>query len=257
MQVQQKYRVAAIQFEPEHSAKESNLARLEQLARGAAAGGAKIIVMPEMATVGVFWQSREHVAPFVEPIPGATSERFVRLARELDAYIAVGMGEVDPLTDIYYNTAILAGPDGLVGRHRKVHGYLSDPMWAADGNLGFQVWDTPLGKLGMMICMDANYPESGRLLALGGAEVMLMPMGWVQEQSPAPLWITRAFDTGISTICANRRGSECGNQFSGGSAIIDPDGTIQRCLGRGNQDQQDEIVYGEIDLGDPRRDRFA
>lgn len=247
MKTQRNYRVAAIQFEPEHAQKDANLKRLEGLIRQAAAGGAKVMVAPEMATIGVFWSGRSEITPLVETIPGPTTERFVALARELDVLIAVGLGEVDPETGAYYNSAILVGPDGLIGRHRKTHAYLSDPMWADDGNLGFQVWDTPLGKLGMMICMDANYPESGRLLGLAGAEVMLMPVAWVVEVCPAPLWITRAFDNGIPAICANRWGAEHGFSFSGGSVILNPDGSIQHCLTRGSTD---EIVYGEIHLDD-------
>lgn len=249
MKIQRSYRVAAIQFEPEHAQKEANLKRLEGLIRQAAAGGARIMVAPEMATIGVFWSSRNEIASLVETVPGPTTERFIALARELDVLIAVGLGELDPETGAYYNSAILVGPDGLIGKHRKTHAYLSDPMWADDGNLGFQVWDTPLGKLGMMICMDANYPESGRLLGLAGAEVMLMPVAWVVEVCPAPLWITRAFDNGIPAICANRWGAEHGFSFSGGSVVLNPDGSIQHCLTRYNMD---EIVYGEIHLDDPR-----
>jgi predicted amidohydrolase len=253
MEKQRKYRVAAVQMEIEVGAVAQNIVHLEALTREAAEGGAKIIVMPEMITAGLFWQDRQHIAPFVEPIPGPTSDHFANLAQELDVYIVVGMAEVDPATNIYYNSAFLAGPEGLIGVHRKVHGYLSDPLWAADGDLGLQVWNTPLGNLGIMICMDANYPESGRLLAVGGADVMLIPTGWMVETCPAPLWITRAFDNGISAICSNRWGAESGNQFSGGACIINPDGTIQNCVGKTTGD---EIVFGEIDLDDPRRKRF-
>jgi len=254
MNTLRKYRVAAIQFESQQGQKESNLARIESLVRKAASSGAKLIVLPEMATVGLFWNSPAEIAPYVEPIPGTTSEQFAALAKALNVYIAVGMGEVEPTTGTVYNSAILVGPEGLIGKHRKVHGYLSDPMFAADGNLGFQVWDTPLGKLGLMICMDANYPESARLLALAGADVLVMPVGWVVEVCPAPLWITRAFDNGVSAICANRWGEERGQSFSGGSCILNPDGSVQHCLGKTDRD---EIVFGEIDLDDPRRSRMS
>ncbi|MCC7447502.1 MAG: amidohydrolase [Anaerolineae bacterium] len=254
MNTLRKYRVAAIQFESQQGQQEANLVRIESLVRKAASSGAKLIVLPEMATVGLFWNSPAAIAPYVEPIPGPTSERFAALAKALNVYIAVGMGEVEPTTGTVYNSAILVGPEGLIGKHRKVHGYLSDPMFAADGNLGFQVWDTPLGKLGLMICMDANYPESARLLALAGADVLLMPVGWVVEVCPAPLWITRAFDNGVPAICANRWGEERGQPFSGGSCILNPDGSVQHCLGKTDRD---EMVFGEIDLDDPRRSRMS
>lgn len=248
------FRAAAVQFKPEQGNKAVNLQRLEALARQAAAGGAKLIVMPEMATIGLFWNSRDEIAPHVEPIPGETTELFTALARELSVYIAVGLGEVDPRTNAYYNAAALVGPEGLIGHHRKVHAYMSDPVWAVDGDLGFRVWETPLGKLGLMVCMDANYPESGRLLAAAGAEVLLMPVGWVEEICPSPLWIMRAFDNGLSAVVANHHGVDRGGEFAGGSTILDPDGTIQACAGRATAD---EIVYGTIDPDDPRRAAFA
>jgi predicted amidohydrolase len=254
MNPQRQYRAAAIQFEPEHGEKDRNGARLEQLVRQAAAQGARLIVMPEMATIGLFWRDREHIAPYVETIPGDTTDFFTRLARELDVYLVVGMGEADPDTRLYYNSAALVGPDGVLGVHRKVHAYLSDPLWAADGDLGFQTWATPLGRLGILICMDANYPESGGLLAGSGADVLLMPVGWVEEVCPAPLWMMRAFDNGLPAVCANRWGSEGNGNFSGGSAVLNPNGTIQACAGKQNHD---EIVMGTIDLDDPRRRRLG
>ncbi len=240
-----RYVAAAIQSGIDHGDKTANLDRLEGLVREAAAKGATLIVTPEMATVGIFWVSRDEIAPFVETIPGPTTERFAAIARELKVFVVIGMAEVDPDTDTYYNAAALIGPDGLIGKHRKVHAYISEPLWAADGNLGFQTWDTPLGRLGMMICMDANYPESGLMLAHGGADVILLPTNWVVETCPAPLWMTRARDSRAMTIAANRWDSERGYTFSGGSAILDADGTICACAGT---EQHDQIVLAEIDL---------
>ncbi|MEZ4670921.1 MAG: nitrilase-related carbon-nitrogen hydrolase [Anaerolineae bacterium] len=254
MKPQRQYCAAALQFEPEHAAKDRNLDRLSHLIREGAANGAKVIVTPEMATVGIFWENREHIAPYVETIPGYTTDYFAKLAGELDIYVVIGMAEVNPATNAYYNSAALIGPDGLVGVHRKVHAYVSDPLWAVDGDLGFQTWETPLGKLGVMICMDANYPESSRLLALHNADVLLVPVTWLVEVCPAPLWITRAFENGLHAVCANRWGSEMGHQISGGSCVLNPDGSIQNCAAN---ESGDVIVYGEIDLDDPRRQRLA
>ncbi len=254
MNSQRQYRAAAIQFEPQHGEKDRNCARLEQLLRQAAAQGARLVVLPEMATIGLFWRDREHIAPYVETIPGPTTDFFTALARELDMMIVVGMGEVDAATRLYYNSAVLVGSDGVIGVHRKTHAYLSDPLWAADGDLGFQTWQTSLGRLGILICMDANYPESALLLAAGGADVLLMPVGWVEEVCPAPLWMMRAFDNGLPAVCANRWGSEGSGNFSGGSAVLNPDGTIQACAGKSDHD---EIVMGTIDLDDPRCRRLG
>ncbi len=92
--------VAAIQFEPTMFEKPSNVDGLFALVEAAAREGAQLIVTPEMATTGYCWQSREEVAPFVEPIPGPTTARFAALAREYGCHIVVGMAEVDPADDL-------------------------------------------------------------------------------------------------------------------------------------------------------------
>ena len=141
------YRVASIQFEPTLGEKEKNVARLLELVEKAATHDAKLIVLPELATTGYCWQSRAEIAPYVEPIPGPTTDRFGHLATIHNCYIAVSLPEIDPRTSVYYNSMVLLGPEGLVGTYRKIHSYISEPRWARDGDLGMPVWDTPLGRL--------------------------------------------------------------------------------------------------------------
>src|SRR6266540_535906 len=100
-----RYKVAAIQYEPTLGDKEKNIDDLVRLTTEAAENGARLIVLPEMATTGYCWYSREEIAPFAEPIPGPTTERFARIAREYGCYIVVGMPEVDPNTGAFYNAA--------------------------------------------------------------------------------------------------------------------------------------------------------
>jgi predicted amidohydrolase len=246
------YRVAAIQFEPRLGAKAENIARLLELTEAAAHGGARLIVHPEMATTGYCWYDRDEIRPHVEPIPGPTTEAFAVLARRYDCYIVVGLPEVAPRTRIFYNSATLVGPKGVIGVYRKTHSYISEPKWAKDGDLGLPVWETPLGRIGIMICMDADYFEPARLLALAGADVLCFPTNWLDDKSPAPSWIARAFENGCYLIGANRYGLERGVQFSGGSCVLNPDGTIQAM-----QDTDDGIVYGEISPAAARAKSFG
>jgi predicted amidohydrolase len=237
------YRVAAIQFEPLLGEKERNVTALLNMVEEAAQHDARLIVLPELATTGYCWVSREEVAPFVEPIPGPTTDRFQALAARYGCYIALCLPEVDPDTDIYYNGMALIGPEGIIGTYRKIHSYISEPRWARDGDLGMPVWDTPLGRLSALICMDAMYFESARIPALHGADVLLFPTNWLEEHCPSSWWMARAFENGVYFIAANRYGVERGVQFSGGSCILNPDGSIQAYLDTG-----DGIVYGEVDL---------
>src|SRR5215472_8812362 len=118
-----RYRVAAIQYEPVLGETEKNVADLLHLVEEAAQHEARLIVLPEMATTGYCWESRAEIAPFVEPIPGPTSDRFQQLATRYDCYITIGLAEVDPTTDVYYNSLALLGPNGLIGTYRKLHSF--------------------------------------------------------------------------------------------------------------------------------------
>lgn len=246
------YRVAAIQYEPMLGEKERNITDLLRLTEEAARHGARLIVHPEMATTGYCWLSREEIAPFVESLPGPTTERFARLAARYNCFIATSLPEVDPATNVYYNSMALIDASGLMGVYRKAHSYISEPRWARDGDLGFPVWDTPLGRLGGLICQDASFFESTRLLALRGADVLLFPTNWLDEKCPNSWWIARAFENGCYFIAADRYGLERGVQFSGGSCIIDPDGSIQAY-----RDDGEGIVYGEVDLRRSRDKRWG
>ncbi|MFM8301066.1 MAG: FAD-linked oxidase C-terminal domain-containing protein, partial [Gemmatimonadota bacterium] len=228
------YLAAAIQFEPVLGDREGNIEALLRLCEEAAASGAKLIVLPEMATTGYCWQDREEVAPFVETIPGPTTEVFTAFCARHDCWIVAGMAEVVEETGVYYNSAALIGPEGVAGIYRKTHAFISEPKWAKDGDLGLPVFATPLGRIGIAICMDAAYPETTRIPALRGADIIAFPTNWLSEKAPSPSWWARAVESGVYLIAANRYGVERGVQFDGGSCIIEPDGAIHAALDRGD-----------------------
>ena len=236
------HKVATVQFEPTLFEKRRNIARLLELCEAAATAGARLVVTPEMGTTGYCWFDRAEVAPFVETIPGPTTDGFAALARKHDCYIVVGMPEVDG-DGIYFNCAVLVGPDGVIGRHRKTHPYISEPKWAAPGDLGHQVFETPIGRIALLICMDIHFIETARLAALRGADIICHISNWLAERTPAPYWISRAFENGCYVIESNRWGFERTVQFSGGSCVIAPDGSVTAVL-----DSGDGFVLADIDL---------
>jgi predicted amidohydrolase len=241
------YKAAAIQFEPVLFEKDSNIQRLLALTEQAAEYGARLIVHPEMATIGYCWQSREEIAPYVEPAPGPTTEFFGNVAARYNCFIVVGLAEVAPASGIFYNSAALIGPNGLVGVYRKTHAYISEPKWAKDGDLGIPVFDTEIGRIAINICQDASFLEPARMAALQGADVVCFPTNWLLEKSPAPVWIARAYENTVSFVAANRYGCERGVQFSGGSCVINALGEVQDFVDTG-----DGIAYGIVD---PRQSR--
>jgi predicted amidohydrolase len=243
---------AAIQFEPELFRKEDNVVRLLAMTEESARAGARLIVHPEMATTSYCWASRAEIAPYVEPIPSPTTERFADLAARYRCYVVVGMPELAPATGVFYNSAALVGPGRVIGVYRKMHSYLAEPKWAKDGDLGLPVFETPLGRIAIAICMDAMFPETTRIPALHGADVVCFPTNWLGGRCPAGSWIARAYEIGIYFVAANRYGLERGVQFSGGSCVIGPDGTVLS-----SWDTGDQIVYAQVDPARARVKRLA
>lgn len=246
-----KYGAAAVQYESTLGDKKKNVSDLLELSREAARQGAKLIVLPEMAVSSYCFYSREEIQPYVETIPGPTTDRFLRLAKSEGCHIVVGLPEVEPSTGAFYNAFALIGPSGLIGRYRKTHAFVSEPKWAKEGDLGFTVWETELGRITGVICFDSCVFETNRIVALRKADVLCCPNAWLLEKGPAPVWITRAFENGMYYIAANRWSVERTVQFIGSSCIINPDGTIQASVDSGNK-----IVYGEIDLEKARAKKF-
>ena len=246
-----KYKVAGINYDPTMFMKEKNVNDLLEMTEEAAKNDAKLIALPEMGTTGYCWYRREEIRNEVEPIPGPTTEKFSKIAKEYDCYIVVGMPEVDEKTDLYYNSAVLIGPEGVIGVHRKSHLYISEPKWAKQGDVGHQVFETPIGNLGMLICMDIHFVETARLEGLGNADVIIHLSNWLAEKTPAPYWLTRGFENGCYVLESNRCGLERTVQASGGSVLINPDGTINSYVDDGNQ-----IMYGEVDLEQARKKDF-
>ena len=242
------FKAAAIQFEPTLGEKARNIDALAERVEAAAAGGAALIVTPEMGTTGYCWFDRSEVAPHVEPVPGPTTARFERIARRHGCYIVIGLPEVDLASGLYYNSAVLIGPEGLVGHHRKSHPYIAEPKWAAAGDLGHAVYETPIGRIGLLICMDIHFVETARLQALQGVDIICHISNWLAERTPAPYWISRAVENGCYLIEANRHGLERGVQFSGGSCIIEPDGTVVASVDGG-----DGTCEAVVDIARSRR----
>lgn len=237
-----KYKVASINYDSKLGEKEQNVTGLLALVEEAAQNGAKLIATPEMGTTGYCWYNRHEVKPYVESVPGPTTDRFAAVAKKYDCYIVIGMPEVDPATDVYYNSAVLIGPNGVIGTHRKTHPYIAEPKWCKEGDLDHQVFETPIGNIAMLICMDIHFVETARVDALRGADIIVHISNWLAEKTPAPYWLTRAFDNGVYVLESNRTGLERTVQFGGGSVLIEPDGTIS------SYEDVAPIIYGEVDV---------
>ncbi|GLK56870.1 hydratase [Methylopila capsulata] len=208
-----------------------NVARASELIRAAAASGSRLIVLPELANTGYVFESMEEATALAEPAKGGpTALAWGALAEELGVHLVAGFAERDG--DALYNSAMILGPEGFIGVYRKSHLWYRENIFFQKGDLGFPVFDTAIGTIGVAICYDGWFPETFRQLALAGAEIVCIPTNWVpmpsQPEGEAAMANTlhraAAHSNGIFIACADRVGVERGQPFEGQSLIIGPKG---------------------------------
>ncbi|MBS9855598.1 hypothetical protein J4H58_12575 [Vibrio alginolyticus] len=248
-QKDQPFIAAAVEFNPTFHELDKNISSLSSDIEKALKKGAKLVVAPEMATTGYLYESREEIAPYVDTIPGKTTNELAKLAKKYHAYIVTGMAERDNETGIFYNSSVLVGPEGVVGKYRKIHQWESEEHWAAWGDLGFPIFDTELGKIAINICMDSGYFESSRIPALGGADIIAFPT----NSSIQAIYYNqaRAMQNGVYIVEANRNNTEKDFHMVGMSAVWNPSGNkVIEAPFVSKEDKSPEstqIVYGKID----------
>lgn len=237
-------RVAVAQMEPKLAEKERNLdaclARLEETA----AAGAELLVLPEMAIPGYMFDSAEEALPYAEEIPGPSTEVFERECRRLGMHAVCGLLERDG--DTLHNAAILVGPDGLIGSYRKTHlPFLGVDRFVVPGD-ELNVYDTPLGRIGVIICYDLRFPEVTRTLALKGADIVCLPTNFPMAARVQTELITvaRAAENRIYLLAANRVGKERSGEFCGWSQIVDPYGVRLAEAG----ETEEALLIADVDV---------
>jgi predicted amidohydrolase len=241
-------RVAVAQIEPRLGEKDRNLetclAQLEQ----AVAAGAELLVLPECAIPGYMFDSAEEALPFAEEVPGPSTQALADACRRHGAHVVCGLLERDG--DLLYNSAVLVGPDGLVGSYRKTHlPFLGVDRFTAPGD-ELPVYDTPLGRIGLEICYDLRFPEATRTLALKGAEIVAHPTNFplAARIQTELITVARAAENRIFLLTANRVGKERRGEFCGWSQIVDPSG---RRLAEAGE-AEEALLVAEIDVEQAR-----
>ena len=197
------------------------------------ATGAELVVLPETATTGFTpGCSKEELWDLVTELPGAMTEPFQAAARELGVHLCVGTYERGPERGVVYNSSVLIDPAGeVLGVYRKTHPFCSEIVtgggWVTPGDT-VTVCDTDLGRIGMIICFDGDYPELSRIQAVQGAEVICRPSALLRS---ADIWDltsrARAYDNHVYVIGANAVGQDpAGVLYFGNSQIVTPVGHI-------------------------------
>ncbi|MFS8146223.1 nitrilase-related carbon-nitrogen hydrolase [Rhizobium sp. BR 249] len=138
--------VATVQFEPIVGDRVRNLAAIERLVKTAKTKGAETVVLPELADSGYTFRDGDEVAALAGPVPdGPGAKTLCRLAEELGLYIVSGVAEQDG--DRFYNSALLCGPEGYIGKYRKLHLWNNENRLFRQGDLGLPVFDLPFGRI--------------------------------------------------------------------------------------------------------------
>jgi N-carbamoylputrescine amidase len=229
-----------------------NLDRAESFIREAAKRGAQIMLLPEMFHDFFFVMSLDmkHFDA-AEPIPGPMTQRVQALARELGVVIVAPIYE-QVERSVYYNSAAVIDADGaLLGVYRKNHIPLStlfyEKLYFKPGNLGYPVFSTRFGKVGVLICHDRHYPEGARALALAGAEVLLVPSATPDASLSVRVWekelCAHAIFNEYFVGGLNRVGKEDKYTYYGRSVAFDPAGELISQAGG-----DEEILLADCDF---------
>jgi len=247
--------VACIQLAPVIGDASVSLARIDAGVRDAAGQGAQVVVLPELANSGYMFSGLDEVCSAAQPLDGAYLRYLTETASSLGILIASGFAELGSAGDVY-NSAVMVDRDGVRAVYRKAH------LWNAEKSCGFTagseyppVVDTEYGRLGLMICYDLEFPEWVRTVALDGAELVCAPVNWPlyprpEGERPGEIIRVQA-DAAVNRMyiaAADRVGPERGQDWLGGTVIVDADGYPVTPILLGSE----HVAVATIDLAQAR-----
>ena len=250
--MKEKIKIALAQISCKRGDKAENIKKIESRVTRAKRQGAELVIFPELSLTG--YTMRDQIYELAETIPGHSTTFLEKLARKTGTYIVFGMPELSEKTQAtVYNAAVLVGPDGFIGKYRKMylptHSVFEEKRYFRPG-YQTAVFETELGKIGLIICYDIFFPEVSRLTRLKGAQLIVCI-----SASPATrrtffetLTAARAIENTAFLAYVNLVGIEDGLQFWGGSRLVGPNG---KTLVQAKYDEED-LVIGEINYADIR-----
>ncbi len=206
---------------------EGNVAAIDAAIRDAVASHVRLLVLPELATSGYYLTPHEAQRCAFE----LTSPHFARWAGMLppDGVLVTGFLERDG--NVLFNSAAVITATGLAAVYRKTHLWDAEADLFRPGDLAPPIVDTPVGRLGLLICYDLEFPEMPRRLALGGADILVVPTNWPLVPRPEgehPPEVIQAMAaaraSAVPILCCDRRGTERANEWTEGTAAVGSDG---------------------------------
>lgn len=236
-------KAAFIQFNPIFGDIEGNIRKAVTLIKMTEA---EIIVLPELFNTGYLLISKEEAFDLSEPLPGGkTTDALSAAARENKVHIVAGLIEREE--EKLFNSAVIISPSGYLGKYRKIHLFNEEKLWFQPGDLGFNVFDIGICKIGVMVCFDWFFPESMRTLMLKGADLICHSANLVLPFCQDAM-TTRCLENRVFAVTANRTGEEIRNgkrfHYTGKSQITGPDAKILYQAGA----ETEEIGLAEINI---------
>ncbi len=247
-----KIKIALCQISSKREDKDANLQKIEKLTLKAKEQGADLAIFPELSLSG--YVVRDQLYELAETIPGPTVEKVEALAKKTGMHVIFGMPELSEKTQAtIFNTAVLVGPHGFIGKYRKMylptHSVFEEKRYFRPGyqTAAFQ---TDVGNIGLCICYDIFFPEIIRLTRLKGAQliVCISASPAVRRSYFETLTCARALENTAFLAYVNLAGVQDGLQFWGGSRLVSPTGDV---LAKAKYDEED-FVIAEVDFKDLR-----
>jgi predicted amidohydrolase len=196
----------------------------------AAADGARLVVLPELVNSGYVFDGPDEASDLAEHVTGPTVSEWAALAREHDLVVVGGFCERDDAGDVR-NSSVLVDSGGLRAVYRKAHLWGDEADHFVPGSSPPPVVDTAIGRVGLLICYDVEFPEWVRMPALAGADILAVTANWPAGAPPAgerSILVVNvqaaAYVNGVFVALADRCGTERGVAWTGGSVIVGPDG---------------------------------
>jgi predicted amidohydrolase len=211
------------------------------------------VVFPECALTGYGFGSKEQAWPHAEPVPGPSVDRIVEVCRETGRWAIAGLLERDG--ERLFNCAVLLGPEGMAGLYRKMHLlHLGVDRFTTPGDLGFPVFTTPLGRIGIQICFDGSFPEASRVQKLAGAQLICLATNWPEAAEVSCRYspMVRAQENHVNFVACDRAGEESRFRFRGESKICDFNGKVLAEAGR-----DETTIIARLDLEAADRNRVV
>ena len=242
-------RIAGVQMDVAIGDKARNLSAICERLQEAADAEARLVVFPECSLTGYCFESLDEAIPYGEKIPGPSTEQVAEVCASCNTRAVYGLLEI--VDDRLYNAAALVGPDGLIAKYRKIHlPGLGVDHFTTPGDAPLAVHDLGDVRVGVNICYDSGFPESSRVMALAGADLVVLPTNFppgaqcmVEHVVPA-----RAMENAIYYLAVNRVGEERGFHFIGQSKLCNPDGQVLAFAGP----DEEKIFMADIELEQAR-----